>query len=130
MQQAQLEDGLKIAKKRLESEDCRKFLSGVWSSDPLAVLNEFEKNNQFRDGGHSNKYVAYADAVGTTGVITLYDSFFNPNVGGYRAAFSFKDSATAREFLILHELGHATGSYYHVPFVKRGSAASVDAQNI
>jgi hypothetical protein len=118
---------LKIAIKRLEqSDECRQYLAGFISGDPLGVLRNFKQNNQFSYGGPNADYVAYTTSLGKNGHVVLYDSFFDRGVGGYRREYNFANSTTARAFIILHELGHVTGSYFHIPLIKAGSAAQVN----
>jgi hypothetical protein len=105
-QQADLDRALEIALKRLEnSPECREYLSGLLSGNPLGVLQEFKRNNQFSYGCQSDDYVAWASTIGKRGNIFLYNHFFTAGVGGVRREFALFELCPRNSLIFDRSLG-------------------------
>jgi hypothetical protein len=86
------------------------------------------KSALFSYGGYSDETIAQATPGPAGPRITLYDHFYATRVGGMTTKFDLTP-VQARAFVLLHEIGHATLQYLHVPGVKAWSQEEVD-QNI
>jgi hypothetical protein len=110
----------------LENQKCREAL-GVSKDDALNLLQSLYKNNRIKSKNfEDDDILGFADGTGEKSTIYLSTrNFINPMTAtrvqelegkDSKPAVAFYDLADSRIFMMLHELGHATGRYIHPDF--------------
>ena len=109
------------------NEDCSNNIRGNSNLDPATELKGLFEKNRIRyggsgirpDGKRDTAYSVPPQGRGSNGAIFLYDSFFEPSVGGYRSGYDPRSTnwglseEGARALVLLHELRHAVSGVQH-----------------